>query len=161
MTSFPLPARPQASAVPAWHIEFKKDTAIEGKANGWRGLFDQETKQGYNRHGKFASNHNLMAERILGAGIKSRFVHSLHLTDAPVAILETLDISGRGHTSVGYCDGLPAFNPNIIFLADALASFLTDGTTSPRHIRCLSDMVRDSVAVVYCYFIIHLLVLSG
>jgi UDP-N-acetylglucosamine/UDP-N-acetylgalactosamine diphosphorylase len=42
--------------------------------NGWRGWFDQETKQGYNRHGKFASNHNLMADMILGAGIKSRFV---------------------------------------------------------------------------------------
>ena len=74
MTSFPLPARPQASAVPASHKEFAKRTSIEGKANGWRGWFDQETKQGYNRHGKFASNHNLMAERILGAGIKSRFV---------------------------------------------------------------------------------------
>ena len=75
MKSFPLPARPVGSAVPASHEEFAKDTAIEGKLNGWCGWFDQETKQGYNRHGKFASNHNLMAERILGAGIKSRFVH--------------------------------------------------------------------------------------
>ena len=74
MTSLPLPARPVGSAVPASHIEFAKDTAIEGKLNGWRGWFDQETKQGYNRHGKFASNHNLMADMILGAGIKSRFV---------------------------------------------------------------------------------------
>lgn len=30
MKSFPLPARPQASAVPASDIEFSKDTAIEG-----------------------------------------------------------------------------------------------------------------------------------
>ena len=70
MTSFPLPARPVGSAVPALHDEFSEGFSIEGKLNGWRGWFDQETKQGYNRHGKFASNHNLMAERILGAGIK-------------------------------------------------------------------------------------------
>jgi hypothetical protein len=88
-------------------------------------------------------------------------VHSLYFTDATIAIFESLYISCGGNASVGDCDGLPALNPNIIFLADALASFLNDGTTSPRHIRCLSDMVRDSVAVVYCYFIIHLLVLSG
>jgi hypothetical protein len=74
MASFPLPARPQASAVPASHIEFAKDTVIEGKLNGWRGLFDQQTEQGYNRKGQFAFNHKLMADRILGAGIKSRFV---------------------------------------------------------------------------------------
>jgi len=74
MTSFPLPARPIGSAVPANHDEFSDGFSIEGKLNGWRGWFDQETKQGYNRHGKFASNHNLMADMILGAGIKSRFV---------------------------------------------------------------------------------------
>ena len=74
MKSFPLPARPQASGVPAWHIEFKKDTAIEGKANGWRGLFHQKTGIGYNRHGKIASNHNLMVERLANAGIKAPFI---------------------------------------------------------------------------------------
>ena len=74
MKSFPLPARPVGSAVPAGHDEFSDGFSIEGKLNGWRGWFDQETKQGYNRHGKFASNHNLMADMILGAGIKSRFV---------------------------------------------------------------------------------------
>ena len=74
MKSFPLPARPVGSAVPANHDEFSDGFSIEGKLNGWRGWFDQETKQGYNRHGKFASNHSLMADMILGAGIKSRFV---------------------------------------------------------------------------------------
>jgi len=74
MTSFPLPARPQASAYPASHIEFKKDTAIEGKANGWRGLFHQKTGIGYNRHGKIASNHNLMVERLANAGIKAPYI---------------------------------------------------------------------------------------
>jgi hypothetical protein len=74
MTSFPLPARPVGSTVPASHDEFSDGFSIEGKLNGWRGWFDQETQQGYNRHGKFATNHKLMADRILGAGIKSRFV---------------------------------------------------------------------------------------
>jgi len=74
MTSLPLPARPVGSAVPASHEEFAKDTAIEGKLNGWRGWFDQQTGLGYNRHGQLASNHNLMAERLVGAGIKSRFI---------------------------------------------------------------------------------------
>ena len=74
MTSLPLPARPVGSVVPANHDEFSDGFSIEGKLNGWRGWFDQETQQGYNRHGKFATNHKLMADRILGAGIKSRFV---------------------------------------------------------------------------------------
>jgi hypothetical protein len=74
MTSFPLPARPVGSVVPASHDEFSDGFSIEGKLNGWRGWFDQEAQQGYNRHGKFATNHKLMADRILGAGIKSRFV---------------------------------------------------------------------------------------
>jgi len=39
----PLPAKPQGSAVPASHIEFAQGTAIEGKLNGWRGLFNQKT----------------------------------------------------------------------------------------------------------------------
>jgi len=74
MTSFPLPARPQASAVPASHKEFAKRTSIEGKANGWRGLFHQKTGIGYNRHGKIASNHNLMVERLSNAGIKAPYI---------------------------------------------------------------------------------------
>jgi len=74
MTSFPLPARPQPSAVPASHTEFSKDTSIEGKANGWRGLFHQKTGIGYNRYGKIASNHNLMVERLSNAGIKAPYI---------------------------------------------------------------------------------------
>jgi hypothetical protein len=74
MTSLPLPARPVGSAVTASHYEFADNTAIEGKLNGWRGWFDQQTGLGYNRHGQLASNHNLMAERLVGAGIKSRFI---------------------------------------------------------------------------------------
>jgi hypothetical protein len=74
MTSSLHPARPQASAVPASHKEFAKDTAIEGKLNGWRGLFNQKTGIGYNRHGKIASNHNLMVERLANAGIKAPYI---------------------------------------------------------------------------------------
>jgi len=74
MTSSPLPAKPMASAFPASHEGFARCSAIEGKLNGWRGLFNQKTGIGYNRHGKIASNHNLMVERLVGAGIKAPFI---------------------------------------------------------------------------------------
>ena len=70
----PNPARPVPSSVPASHIGFAEGTAIEGKLNGWRGLFNQKTGIGYNRHGKIASNHNLMVERLANAGIKAPFI---------------------------------------------------------------------------------------
>lgn len=71
MKSFP--ARPVGAAEAPWS-ETYKDWAIEPKANGWRGWFDQATGIGYNRHGKIASNSRLMAERLAGCGIKSRWV---------------------------------------------------------------------------------------
>jgi len=74
MTSSIHPARPQASAVPANHEEFSDGFSIEGKLNGWRGLFNQKTGIGYNRHGKIASNHNLMVERLANAGIKAPYI---------------------------------------------------------------------------------------
>ena len=74
MTSSIHPARPQASAVPANHDEFSDGFSIEGKLNGWRGLFNQKTGIGYNRHGKIASNHNLMVERLANAGIKAPYI---------------------------------------------------------------------------------------
>jgi hypothetical protein len=70
----PLPARPDGSAVPASDEVYAKDSAIEGKLNGWRGLFNQKTGIGYNRHGKIASNHNLMVERLSNAGIKAPYI---------------------------------------------------------------------------------------
>jgi hypothetical protein len=70
----PLPARPYGSAVPASDKVYAKDSAIEGKLNGWRGLFNQKTGIGYNRHGKIASNHNLMVERLSNAGIKAPYI---------------------------------------------------------------------------------------
>ena len=70
----PLPARPDGSAVPASDKVYAKDSAIEGKLNGWRGLFHQKTGIGYNRHGKIASNHNLMVERLANAGIKAPYI---------------------------------------------------------------------------------------
>jgi hypothetical protein len=70
----PLPARPDGSSVPASDQAYAKDCAIEGKLNGWRGLFNQKTGIGYNRHGKIASNHNLMVERLANAGIKAPFI---------------------------------------------------------------------------------------
>jgi len=74
MTSSIHPARPQASAVPANHEEFSDGFSIEGKLNGWRGLFNQKTGIGYNRHGNIASNHNLMVERLANAGIKAPYI---------------------------------------------------------------------------------------
>jgi len=70
----PLPAKPMGSLAPASDQGFSKCSAIEGKLNGWRGLFNQKTGIGYNRHGKIASNHNLMVERLVGAGIKAPFI---------------------------------------------------------------------------------------
>ena len=70
----PLPARPDGSAVPASDKIYAKDSAIEGKLNGWRGLFHQKTGIGYNRHGKIASNHNLMVERLANAGINAPYI---------------------------------------------------------------------------------------
>jgi hypothetical protein len=70
----PLPAKPDGSSVPASDKAYAKDCAIEGKLNGWRGLFNQKTGIGYNRHGKIASNHNLMVERLANAGIKAPYI---------------------------------------------------------------------------------------
>ena len=70
----PLPARPQASAVPASHIEFAEGAAIEGKLNGWRFLFDQSTGLVMNRHGVKAKNSELVLERLKGVEIKARYI---------------------------------------------------------------------------------------
>jgi hypothetical protein len=67
------PARP-VGAYELPSSESYSEWAIEPKANGWRGLFDQLTGIGYNRHGQFASNQNLMAERLANCGIKSRWI---------------------------------------------------------------------------------------
>lgn len=68
-----FPARPVGAAEAPWS-ETYSDWAIEPKANGWRGWFDQQTGIGYNRHGKVASNQNLMRERLTNCGIKSRWI---------------------------------------------------------------------------------------
>jgi len=68
-----FPARPVGAADAPWS-ETYQDWAIEPKANGWRGWFDQKEGIAYNRHGKVASNAPLMFERLATAGIKSRFV---------------------------------------------------------------------------------------
>jgi len=70
----PLPARPQGSAVPASHIEFAEGTAIEGKLNGWRFLFDQATGLVMNRHGVKAKHSELVLERLKGVEIKTRYI---------------------------------------------------------------------------------------
>jgi hypothetical protein len=67
------PARP-VGAYELPSSESYSEWAIEPKANGWRGWFDQLTGIGYNRHGQFASNQNLMAERLANCGIKSRWI---------------------------------------------------------------------------------------
>lgn len=67
------PARPVGAADPAWS-ETYKDWAIEPKANGCRGWFDQQSGIGYNRHGKISFSSNLMAERLTNCGIKSRWI---------------------------------------------------------------------------------------
>ena len=67
------PARP-VGAYELPSSESYSEWAIEPKANGWRGWFDQLTGIGYNRHGQFASNQNLMAERLTNCRIKSRWI---------------------------------------------------------------------------------------
>lgn len=72
-SSIPKPARPVGAAVPPWDDDYKNHS-IEGKLNGWRGLFDQLTGLCYNRHGGIASNTPLMIERLSNSGINSRFI---------------------------------------------------------------------------------------
>jgi hypothetical protein len=68
-----FPARPVGAAEAPWS-ETYEDWAIEPKANGWRGLLDQQEGIAYNRKGGIATNSKLVIERLAGAGIKSRFV---------------------------------------------------------------------------------------
>jgi len=68
-----LPARPVGANLPPWD-KFYKDWAIEPKANGWRGWFNQKTGIGYNRAGQIASNAKLMQERFAHCKIKSPWI---------------------------------------------------------------------------------------
>jgi len=68
-----FPARPVGAYYAPWSDRYA-DYFIEPKANGWRGWFNQKTKQGYNRHGKIASNENLMRELLSNCKIKSPWI---------------------------------------------------------------------------------------
>lgn len=67
------PARPVHASVPAWDKCFS-DHAIEGKANGWRVLIDQETMTARNRHGERSSLEVEVIQKVKDAGIESRFL---------------------------------------------------------------------------------------
>ena len=56
------------------------------------------------------------------------------------AHLKTLNISCTCYASVSDCDCLPALDPDIILLANALASFFYYGSTSPSHISRLANV---------------------
>jgi hypothetical protein len=77
MKSYSLLEKHPARPVGAYELPFSETYsahAIEPKANGCRGLFNQDTGIGYNRHGQVSFSHNLMAERLKGCGIKSRWI---------------------------------------------------------------------------------------
>jgi hypothetical protein len=72
MTSF-LPARPVHASVPAWDDCFE-DHAIEGKANGWRILIDQETMTAQNRKGGRSTLEAEVMAKVSEANIPCRYL---------------------------------------------------------------------------------------
>ena len=69
-----LPARPSQSPIEPWADELSKGYIFQAKYNGWRAIYDQQTKLAYNRHGRLSSHQRLIDERMARVKINARYI---------------------------------------------------------------------------------------